>query len=154
MLDDGGLMSVRTGTNVGWRRAAASSAMAVGLLIVAGIGTAHADVLDDIDAAYDTGQGGGQVSNLIHTVMKLRSLGFGPSKGNIADLEVAMDKRPNQVPLIDALTQTVAFQKRNQMRSQQSGPVLNPPTIGIGGGGTAGQPFDPNAGGGISIPLG
>ena len=42
-----------------------------------------------------------------------------PSKGDMADLEAALDKRPNQVPLIDALQSTVAFQKRSQARSAQ-----------------------------------
>jgi hypothetical protein len=63
-----------------------------------------------------------------------------------------MDKRPNQGPLVEALQQTVDYQKRNQMRQGGGGPVLNPPTIGIGG--TGGGPLDPNSGGGINIPLG
>jgi hypothetical protein len=155
MLDDGGLMAVRTSKN-GWRRAltgaVASGALATGLLIGVGVTTAHADVLDDIYSEYDTGAGGGQVSNLIHSAMKLRSLGFVPSKGNVADLQAAMDKRPNQGPLVEALQQTVDYQKRNQMRQGGGGPVLNPPTIGIGG--TGGGPLDPNSGGGINIPLG
>ncbi len=151
-------MSVRTSKN-GWRRAftgaVASGVLASGLLIGVGAGTAQADVLDDIYTAYDTGAGGGQVSNLIHSAMKLRSLGFVPSKGNVADLEDAMGKRPNQGPLVQALQQTVDYQKRNQMRSLNGGggPVLNPPTIGIGGTGGNGA-LNPNNGGGINIPLG
>jgi hypothetical protein len=150
-------MAVRTSTN-GWRRAfkgaVASGTLATGLLVGMGVGTAHADVLDDIAQEYDTGQGGGQVSNLIHTAMKLRSLGFVPSKGDVADLEAAMDKRPNQGPLVAALQSTVDYQKRNQMRSMAAGggPQLNPPTIGIGGSG--GVLVDPNGGGGINVPLG
>ena len=151
-------MAVRT-DGKRWRRAftgaVASGAVATGLLLGMGVGTAHADVLDDIDAEYDTGAGGGQISNLIHSAMKLRSLGFVPSKGNVTDLEAALDKRPNQSPLIEALEQTVEYQKRNQARRRRPGCglVLNPPTIGIGGGNN-GQPFDPNGGGGISVPLG
>jgi hypothetical protein len=87
----------------------------------------------------------------------MRALGFVPSKGNMDDLVAAMDKRPNQVPLITALQNTIAFQKRNQARGvQQQKPV----TIGINqydptnpggppGGFGIGAP-----GGGINIPLG
>lgn len=149
-------MAERTSNSAGWRRAltgvAASGALAAGLLIGTGAGTANADVLDDIFAAYDTGAGGGQVSNLIHTAMKLRSLGFVPSKGNMDDLENGWAKRPNQGPLVDALENTVAYMKRSQMRGQQSGPKLNPPTIGINQY-QPGQVPDPNGGGGINIPL-
>jgi hypothetical protein len=150
-------MAVRTAKN-GLRRAftgaVASGALATGLLIGIGVGTAHADVLDDIDSQYDTGSGGGQVSNLIHTAIKLRGQGFVPSKGNVTDLQAALTKRPNQSPLILALQQTVQYQKQNQSRSGGGGPsVLNPPTIGIGGN-PGSNPPDPNAGGGINIPLG
>ncbi|BBZ28967.1 hypothetical protein MMAD_32620 [Mycolicibacterium madagascariense] len=135
--------------------AMASGAMATGLLIALGVGTAHADVLDDIDKQYDTGAGGGQISNLIHTAIKLRGQGFRPSVGNVDDLEAAMTKRPNQIPLIQALQQTVQYQKQNQSRSSGGGgPALNPPTIGIGGGNPGSYPPDPNGGGGINIPLG
>jgi hypothetical protein len=122
-----------------------------------GSGTANADVLDDIAGQYDTGAGGGQVSELIHTALKMRALGYVPSKGNMDDLVAAMDKRPNQVPLITALQNTISFQKRNQARGvQQQKPV----TIGINqydptnpGGGPGG--FGIGApGGGINIPLG
>ncbi|MDT5298015.1 MAG: hypothetical protein QOG79_1257, partial [Mycobacterium sp.] len=44
---------------------------------------ASADVLDDIAAQYDTGAGGGQVSELIHVALKMRALGYVPSKGNM-----------------------------------------------------------------------
>jgi hypothetical protein len=135
----------------------ASGALAAGLMAGMGSGTASADVLDDIGAEYDTGAGGGQVSELIHVALKMRALGFVPSKGNMDDLVAAMGKRPNQVPLITALQNTVAFQKRNQARGQQqqapvnigintynpTGPVGPQSGFGIGG-----------PGGGINIPLG
>lgn len=149
-------MAARTSNGVGWRRAltdvAASTALSAGLLIGAGTGTANADVLDDIYAQYDTGAGGGQISNLVHDAMKLRSLGFVPSKGNMADLESGWAKRPNQGPLVSALESTVSYMRRSQIRRQQSGPVLNPPTIGINQY-QPGQVPDPNGGGGINIPL-
>lgn len=159
-------MTSQTSRYLGWRRAVtgavASGALAAGLMAGLGSATAHADVLDDIAAEYDTGNGGGQVSQLIHTALKLRAMGFVPSKGNIDDLQAAMDKRPNQVPLVTALQNTVSFQKRNQARAQMSQQQA-PMTIGI-------NQYDPNnpsavggfgitpggAGpdGGISIPLG
>jgi hypothetical protein len=156
-------MTSQTSRNMGWRRAVtgavASSALAAGLMIGLGSGTANADVLDDIAAQYDTGAGGGQVSQLVHTALKLRALGFVPSKGNMDDLVAAMDKRPNQVPLVAALQNTVSFQKRNQMRGQQAQQQA-PTVIGI-------NQYDPNnpsaiggfgvtpgGGGGINIPLG
>ena len=149
-------MAVRT-SKKSWRRAftgaVASGALASGLLLGAGVGTAHADVLDDIYSEYDTGAGGGQISNLIHTAMKLRALGYVPSKGNVDDLNEAMTKRPNQVPLIDALTNTVGYMKRSQLRRSQQGggPVLNPPMIP--GGGMPGFGIAPNNDGSINIPL-
>jgi hypothetical protein len=152
MLDDGGLMSVRIGKKAGWRRtftgAAAASALAAGVLI--GAGTAHADVLDDIHSEYDTGSGGGEVSNLIHVAMQLRAAGFVPSKGDMADLEAAMGKRPNQVPLIDALQSTVAYQKRSQARSAPQQPT----TVGTGiAPYNPGVVPDPNGAPGINIPI-
>ena len=63
----------------------------------------------------------------------------------------ALDKRPNQAPLIAALQNTLAFQTRNKMRGQAQQPA--PATIGI-------NQYDPTnpgggaPGGGINIPLG
>jgi len=79
-------------------------------------GAAHADVLDDLAAQYDTGSGGGQVSTLIHSVIKLRAQGYGPSKGNLEDIQNGIDHRPNEMLLIKALKSTIAFQQRNQAR--------------------------------------
>jgi len=154
-------MTSQTGRNTGWRRAVtgavASGALAAGLMVGLGSGTANADVLDDIAGQYDTGAGGGQVSQLIHVALKMRALGFVPSKGNMDDLVAAMDKRPNQVPLINALENTVAFQKRNQARGvQQQAPI----TLGINQydptnpGGAPGGFGIGAPGGGINIPLG
>jgi hypothetical protein len=170
-------MAVRTGEN-GWRRAftsaVASGALATGLLIGVGPTLAWAEptteaappgdaaaapemtadqALAIIDSDYDTGAGGGQLSNLIHKVLKLRQAGFYPSNANKQAIVDALDKRPNQAPLVAALQSTLEFQMREQSRaSGGGGPQLNPPTIGIGGNG--GQLIDPNAGGGINIPLG
>jgi hypothetical protein len=133
-------MTSQTSSNTGWRRAfagaMASGVMAAGLLAGFGSGTANADVLDDIAAQYDTGTAGGQVSNLIHSAMKLRAAGFVPSVGNIEDLEAGWAKRPNETPMIEALQQTVAFQRRNQARAAGPQPSQSagvPPGMSPGG---------------------
>ncbi len=56
------------------------------------------------------GAGGGQLSNLIKDVMTLRAQGFMPSNGNKMAIQEALEKRPNQTPLVEALKQTVNFQ--------------------------------------------
>lgn len=167
-------MAEQTSTN-GWRRAllgaVTSGALAAGLLTGVTSASAVADPSTDavasgdvapamsadealatISAEYDTGAGGGQISTLIHKIMQLRAKGFRPSTSNGEALVAALDKRPNQGPLVAALQSTLSFQLRQASRQTGGGPVLNPPTIGIGGNG-GGAP-NPNAGGGINIPLG
>ena len=167
-------MAEQTSTN-GWRRAlvgaVVSGALAAGLLTGVSPASAVADPSSDVaasgDAApamtadqalaiiatdYDTGSGGGQISNLIEQIMKLRARGFRPSTSNQEAIVAALDKRPNQGPLIEALESTLSYQKRQASRQTGGGPVLNPPTIGIGGNG-GGAPV-PGSGGGVNIPLG
>ncbi|MBN3456404.1 hypothetical protein JNN96_20480 [Mycobacterium sp. DSM 3803] len=140
----------------GWRRvltgSVAGGALAVGLLMGVGAGTAHADVLDDVYNQYATGAGGGQVSNWAKESMQLRALGFRPSKGNIEALQESLKYRPNQTPLIDALKATVSYQRKIQAQSQNAAP-----------GGVNQSPYGPNynsgigvgpSGGGIQIPIG
>jgi hypothetical protein len=67
---------------------------------------------------YDTGAGGGQVSNFVHEVLTLRNLGYRPSKANQAAIVEALDKRPNQAPLVEALKATVSYQRRIQAQAQ------------------------------------
>ncbi|WP_149483473.1 hypothetical protein [Mycolicibacterium sp. P1-18] len=159
----------------GWRRAlvgaVASAALAAGLVTGVSSATAGADPSADAAAAsdaapemtadqalaiiatdYDTGAGGGQISTLIHKIMQLRARGFRPSTSNQEAIVAALDKRPNQGPLVAALESTLSFQMRQASRQTGGGPVLNPPTIGIGGNG-GGAP-NLNSGGGINIPLG
>ena len=64
------------------------------------------ELLAFIDDQYDMGAGGGQLSNLIKQVMKYRAAGFKPSKANVAEIVQALNYRPNQKPLIDALNDT------------------------------------------------
>ncbi len=70
------------------------------------------DVLDQLAEDYAVGSGGGQLSNLLKLSLKLRAMGFRPSKANLAEIAQAMDYRPNQIPLIDALKDTVAYQQK------------------------------------------
>jgi hypothetical protein len=129
-----------------WRRAVtgtvAGSALAAGLLAGVGAPTALADPAADananaaaaadappapemtadealavIDKEYDTGSGGGQISTLIHSILLLRSQGFKPSNANRDAIVAALDKRPNQTPLIDALKNTLAYQRKLQARA-------------------------------------
>lgn len=116
-------------------------------------GTMTADeALVIIQNDYDLGAGGGKLSNLIHSVLKLRSQGFYPSKGNVMAIQDALGKRPNQAPLITALEQTLSYQRRAQQRGmmQQS---QSPTQFGIGqippG---SGQPI--NIGSPLDIPQG
>jgi hypothetical protein len=87
---------------------------------------------------YDTGAGGGQVSNFVHEVLVLRNLGFRPSKANQTAIVEALEKRPNQAPLVEALKATVGYQRRIQAQAQaQQGQGGN--GFSIGG---APAPFD------------
>lgn len=70
-----------------------------------------------IDQEYDMGAGGGQLSNLIKSVMKFRAAGFKPSKANVAEITQALEYRPNQKPLIDALNDTLAYQQKIKAQS-------------------------------------
>ena len=119
--------------------ALASSAMAVGLLMGIGSATALADPADptptqpeispDMSADealaiiardYDMGAGGGQLSTLIHEALKLRSLGFKASNANREAIAAALEKRPNQTPLIEALKETIAYQRKLQAQMQNA----------------------------------
>jgi hypothetical protein len=100
--------------------AVASSALAVGLLMGIGSTTANADVLDDVGVKYMQGAGGGQVSNFVKEALTLRALGFKPSKSNLEDLQAGWDYLPNQTRLIDALKNTVAFQRKLQAIQQNA----------------------------------
>lgn len=121
-----------------WRRAVrgtAIGAVTAGLLIAVGTQQALADptaapatpsadsngipqfqsadqLLLFIDQEYDQGSGGGQLSNLIKQVMKLRAQGIKPSRTNIADIQNALQYRPNQKPLIEALQNTLGYQQK------------------------------------------
>ncbi|CAN5486424.1 hypothetical protein BH09ACT8_BH09ACT8_58090 [soil metagenome] len=142
-----------------------SGGLAVGCALGITAGTAQADtttaapapsdaappqtadqLLAVIAQQYDTGAGGGQVSNLIHSVMQLRAQGIKPSPANAADLADALNYRPNQVPLINALKSTLAYQQKTLSR-------MTPPSSG--GGYTVGinqyDPANPGVLGGFGV---
>ena len=171
-------MSLQTGNL--WRAvtgAVASSAMAIGLLMGVGAPKALADpatpstetdtppvmtadeALAIIDRDYDTGAGGGQVSNLIHDVMKLRALGFKPSNANKEAITKALDYRPNEVPLIEALKETIAYQRKMQALQQNANTPSQPvfgigqPPPGMGSPVGPGLPVDPGAPPGVGVIL-
>jgi hypothetical protein len=93
--------------------------------------TVSADqVLATIHNEYAQGDGGGQISKLIDDAMKLRQQGFRPSNAHAADLAKALEFRPNQTPLVEALKETIAYQRKLQARAQQAvidnGPIAGP----------------------------
>ncbi len=174
-------MTSGSGAN-SWRRVGTGlvtgGALVLGVLVGAGAPTAAADpaqptpqadapaptqmtadeALSIIAKDYDTGEGGGQISTLIHDILKLRQQGYKPSNANREAITKALDKRPNQVPLIDALKSTLSYQRKLQAQSQAQIPKQSGLNPGVGQfpggiapipGGGGGQPS-----GGISIPLG
>lgn len=96
--------------------AMASAFVAVGLVFAPA--PAHADVLDDLADEFSMGAGGGQVANLLNATLKLRSQGYRPSRANLQEITEALDDRPNQKPLIEALTDTLAYQTKIKAQSQ------------------------------------
>lgn len=99
-------------------------------------------VLMKISQEYQTGSSGGQVSKLIDQAMTLRMRGFRPSMANAQALAAALEKRPNQTPLIEALRATVAYQRKLQMQSANA-PAQQPGPQGPIGPQTPGQPAAP-----------
>jgi hypothetical protein len=79
------------------------------------------EALNIIYNEYSQGDGGGQVSKLIDDAMKLRGQGFRPSSANAAALEDALAHRPHQTPLVLALQETIAYQRKLQAQAAMSG---------------------------------
>ncbi len=79
---------------------------------------AQGDVLDQLAEEYAVGAGGGQLSNLLKVSLKLRAMGFKPSKKYLDGITAAMKYRPNQNPLISALKDTIAYQQKIQAQTQ------------------------------------
>ncbi|OBK71445.1 hypothetical protein [Mycobacterium sp. 1274761.0] len=88
-----------------------------------------------IQQDYDMGAGGGQLSNLVHEVLVLRNLGFKPSNANKTAIVEALDERPNQAPLVEALKATISYQRKIQAQAaaQQQQQGADQPGFAIGG---------------------
>jgi len=74
-----------------------------------------------IQQEYDLGAGGGQLSKLIDQVITLRNRGIRASQANRIMIVQALDQRPNQAPLIEALQATLAYQRKVFAQSQAGG---------------------------------
>lgn len=179
-------MTSQTGKNRHcWRRiitgGLAGSTVVAGLLAGIGAPTALADPADPtptqpeispemsaddalaiIARDYDMGAGGGQLSNLIHQALQLRSLGFKASNANRQAIAKALEQRPNQTPLIEALKETIAYQRKLQAQMQNANAGQQPgynfgvgqPPPGMGPTLPPGVPPDPGATPGIGVFLG
>lgn len=104
-----------------WRRAAvtglASAGLAASMVMGFGAGTANADVLDDLVSEYSRGAGAGQVANLLNDSLTLRAQGFKPRAGDLQAVTNALSYRPNQAPLIAALSSAVSYQQKLMARA-------------------------------------
>ena len=95
------------------------------------------DVLDQLAEEYAIGSGGGQLSNLLKASLKMRAMGYRPSRANLEALSQAMRYRPNQIPMIQALKDTIAYQQKvmaqtNLLRQAQSQMNANSAVMGAG----------------------
>jgi hypothetical protein len=119
------------------RRIFAGGAVAAALSVSLGLGlgaaTANADVLDDLVKDYTLGTGAGQIPNLLKQVMILRAQGFQPKAEDLAAVKSATSYRPNQGPLIEALSMTIAHQRKVQ--SLMANMPAQPPMATGGGAG-------------------
>ena len=109
-----------------------------------------------INNEYALGDGGGQLSTLIDDVMKLRAQGFKPSNANKPAIEDALENRPNQTPLVEALKATLhisaSCRRRPRCPTQQGGPVAGPVPV-MSPNASINAPVGPGPGS-INIPLG
>lgn len=99
-----------------WRRAVVTGLASAGLaasMLVGLSATANADILDDLEAQYGTGSGGGQVANLLNDALMMRAQGIRPKPADLQVVQAAAANRgPNQAPLVGALQQVVANQQK------------------------------------------
>jgi hypothetical protein len=87
---------------------------------------------------YDLGAGGGQLSKLIDQVLSMRAKGFRPSAASRQAIVTALDKRPNQTPLIEALQATLVDQRRQMAQKGVQAPAQAAPPVA-----TPGSPHAP-----------
>ncbi len=104
-------------------------------------------ILSQIYAEYAQGDGGGQISKLIDDAMHLRQRGFRPSAGNALALKEALEQRPNQTPLVEALKATIGYQRKLEaqaaMNTQANGPIAGPVPVIPGGSPSINIPLGP-----------
>ena len=100
-------VALEGGATAGGATAAATATAATG-----------GDVLDQLAEEYAVGAGGGQLSNLLRMSLKLRAMGFKPSRPYLEEISTAMKYRPNQGPLISALKNTIAYQQKIRAQTQ------------------------------------
>jgi len=129
----------------------AGVAVAVGM-VFGSTAVAQADVLDELADQYSIGTGGGQLSNLLKVSLKLRAMGYKPSKAYLDEIAAAMDYRPNQNPLINALKDTIAYQAKikaqtEMLQKSQSQQNANSAVMGAGQMPSDGNPGGMTAGG-------
>ncbi|MFM9034553.1 MAG: hypothetical protein ACKOQ4_09740 [Mycobacterium sp.] len=138
----------------------AAAGAAAAATAAAAAGAASGDVLDQLADEYLVGAGGGQLSNLLRVALKLRSMGYKPSKQYLDGLQTAMNYRPNQLPLIAALKDTIAYQTKLKaqmdiLSSAQSKQNANSAVMGAGqmpgAGNPAGLAPQPAAGAPVSV---
>ena len=84
-------------------------------------------------------------------MLKLRAQGYKASEANRVAIEDALNYRPNQTPLINALKETLAYQQKMKQRAEYA--PSNPVTVGINQlpPGTVPDPTNPGNGAGIFI---
>jgi hypothetical protein len=114
-----------------WRRAAVTGLAGAGLAasMILGAGTANADILDDLEAQYGSGSGGGQVANLLNDALMMRAQGVRPRPADLQAVQAAAGSLgANQAPLVGALQQVVANQ---QKMLAQAGAPSGPGGIGF-----------------------
>ena len=99
------------------RNGIAGVALAVGLVCGSAV-PAHADILDELAEQYAIGNGGGQLSKLLTTSLKLRAMGYKPSQAYLDQVTEAAGYRPNQNPLIEAIKNTIAYQAKVKAQTE------------------------------------
>lgn len=118
-------------------------AVAVAMMLGSTPATASADVLDDLAQEFTTASGAGQVAGLLNQSLKLRAMGFKPTKAQLDNIQDALKYRPNQKPLIGALEEAISFQTTRMQQAQAIAGQGGPTTIGI-------NQYDPTSPGGIT----
>jgi len=130
-----------------WRRtvgvALAGSGLALALALSSAPGMARADVLDDLSHEFTTAAGGGEIPTLLNQSLKLRATGFPATPGELAAIQDSEKYRPNQTPMIKALSAAVQGQS-HRMKQAQAGNSQQCCTVGI-------NQYDPSNPGGLSV---